>query len=212
MTIPDLSFTAETLSRWLRRSGTLSGGTVTDVRVELKFETAISHLNFLTASYSAEAPPDLPRRLVVKSPLEPPTAGDTSEPQFYTQLAPAIGTPPLARCLAAIEDDDLNVVVLEDLRATHDHPPWPLPPSELQCKLTMNALARVHAPWWEAPTLGDSVGKPLRIFSQAGVTEGIRVRIDDKLSRVARGKEWPGDDVVIDLVGYLALLAVTETK
>lgn len=59
---------------------------------------------------------------------------------------------------------------------------------------------------------GDSVGKPLRIFSQAGTTEGIRVRIDDKLSRVARGKEWPGDDVVIDLVGYLALLAVTEAN
>ena len=57
---------------------------------------------------------------------------------------------------------------------------------------------------------GDSVGNPLRIFSQAGVTEGIRVRIDDKLSRIARGKDWPGDDVVVDLVGYLALLAVTE--
>ena len=59
---------------------------------------------------------------------------------------------------------------------------------------------------------GDSVGNPLRIFSQAGVTEGIRVRIDDKLSRIARGKDWPGDDVVVDLVGYLALLAVTEQK
>lgn len=59
---------------------------------------------------------------------------------------------------------------------------------------------------------GDSVGNPLRIFSQAGVTEGIRARIDDKLSRIARGKDWPGDDVVVDLVGYLALLAVTEKK
>ena len=59
---------------------------------------------------------------------------------------------------------------------------------------------------------GDSIGNPLRIFSTAGITEGIRVRIDDKLSRVARGKEWPGDDVIIDLVGYLALLAVTEKK
>ncbi len=59
---------------------------------------------------------------------------------------------------------------------------------------------------------GDSVGKPIRVFSKAGVTEGIKVRIDDKLSRVARGKEWPGDDVIVDLVGYLALLAVTEER
>ena len=173
MTITDLSLTAETLSRWLRRSGTLPRGTVTDLRVELKFETPISHLIFLTASYSAEAPPDLPPRLVVKSPLEPSTAGDPSEPQFYTQLAPSIGTPPLARCLAAIEDDDLNVVVLEDLRTTHDHPPWPLPPSELQCKLAMDALVRIHAPWWEAPTLGQAVGKPNTTESLTKMVHGI---------------------------------------
>jgi len=64
----------------------------------------------------------------------------------------------------------------------------------------------------KAKSYGDSVGKPLRIFSDAGVTEGIRVRLDDKLSRIARGGRWPGEDVVVDLVGYLALLAVTEDK
>ncbi len=62
----------------------------------------------------------------------------------------------------------------------------------------------------KAISYGDSVGNPIRVFSHAGKTEGIKVRIDDKLSRVARGKEWPGDDVIVDLVGYLALLAVTE--
>ncbi len=61
----------------------------------------------------------------------------------------------------------------------------------------------------KAISYGDSVGNPIRVFSHAGKTEGIKVRIDDKLSRVARGKEWPGDDVIVDLVGYLALLAVT---
>ncbi len=64
----------------------------------------------------------------------------------------------------------------------------------------------------KAISYGDSVGNPIRVFSHAGKTEGIKVRIDDKLSRVARGKEWPGDDVIVDLVGYLALLAVTEEK
>lgn len=62
----------------------------------------------------------------------------------------------------------------------------------------------------KSKSYGDSVGNPVRIFSKAGATEGIKVRIDDKLSRVARGHEFPGEDVIVDLVGYLALLAVAE--
>jgi len=156
----DLSLTAKTLSRWLRRAGTLPRGTVTDVRIELEIETNISKLVFLTVAYSAEAQADLPRRLVVKSPLIPPTFSDgSSEVQFYRQLASIIGTPPVVRCLAAIEDCDTGTIVLEDLRATHDHPPWPLPPSRTHCELALDALVRVHAQWWEEPTLGHAVGK-----------------------------------------------------
>lgn len=56
---------------------------------------------------------------------------------------------------------------------------------------------------------GDSVGSPLRIFSKAPSDEGIKVRIDDKLSRVARGTA-SGEDIYRDLVGYIALLATHE--
>ena len=60
---------------------------------------------------------------------------------------------------------------------------------------------------------GDSAANPVRIFSRADSAEAIKVRIDDKLSRVARGSEFiETEDVIKDLVGYLALLAaVTET-
>lgn len=64
----------------------------------------------------------------------------------------------------------------------------------------------------KSKSYGDSVGDPVRIFSKAGATEGIKVRIDDKLSRVARGHEFPGEDVIVDLVGYLALLAVAKEE
>jgi len=50
---------------------------------------------------------------------------------------------------------------------------------------------------------GNSALQPLRIFSRADTTEQIRVRIDDKLSRLARGQA-AGEDVVLDLIGYLA--------
>jgi hypothetical protein len=56
---------------------------------------------------------------------------------------------------------------------------------------------------------GDSAGSPIRVFSRASVAEQLLVRIDDKLSRIARGVGLLGkdEDVLIDLVGYFALLA-----
>lgn len=53
---------------------------------------------------------------------------------------------------------------------------------------------------------GDSAGSPIRIFSRADRAEAIRVRIDDKLSRIARGIDYQNEDTLLDLVGYLALL------
>jgi hypothetical protein len=55
---------------------------------------------------------------------------------------------------------------------------------------------------------GDSAANPVRVFSRAPVLEMVKVRIDDKLSRLARGTNIVDDeDVLLDLVGYLALLA-----
>lgn len=57
---------------------------------------------------------------------------------------------------------------------------------------------------------GNSAGEPLRVFSRAGREEAIRVRIDDKLSRVARGSVYGDEDTIKDLVGYFALLAAAR--
>ena len=56
---------------------------------------------------------------------------------------------------------------------------------------------------------GNSALQPVRIFSRADATEQIRVRIDDKLSRLARGQA-AGEDVVLDLIGYLVLLRIAQ--
>jgi hypothetical protein len=56
---------------------------------------------------------------------------------------------------------------------------------------------------------GSSVTDPVRIFSKASAEEQILVRIDDKLSRLARGSA-AGEDVITDLLGYLILLRVTR--
>ncbi len=57
---------------------------------------------------------------------------------------------------------------------------------------------------------GNSALDPVRVFSRTDTAEQLRVRIDDKLSRLMRGGEYPGDDTVLDLVGYLVLLRIAE--
>jgi len=170
--------TAKTLSRWLRSSGTLPRGTVAEILIDLELETTISKLVFLTATYSPDAPSDLPRQLVVKSSLSKPALIEvSSEVQFYRDLAPLLGTPPAARCLASIAADDTETIVLEDLRATHDHPPWPLPPSRIQCELALDTLVRLHAQWWEAPALGHSLGKLHTRESLTSMVQGISAHL-----------------------------------
>lgn len=56
---------------------------------------------------------------------------------------------------------------------------------------------------------GDSALNPTRLFSSASTGEQLRVRIDDKLSRVAYGCQGD-EDVVKDLVGYLLLLMIHD--
>lgn len=55
---------------------------------------------------------------------------------------------------------------------------------------------------------GDSAANPIRIFSKSDPVEQIKVRIDDKLSRIAKGNNLleKDEDVIKDLVGYFALL------
>lgn len=52
---------------------------------------------------------------------------------------------------------------------------------------------------------GNAVGDPIKIFSKSDKFEQMNVRIDDKLSRIARGSEYQGDDTEMDLAGYLLL-------
>lgn len=56
---------------------------------------------------------------------------------------------------------------------------------------------------------GNSIFDPVRIFSKLPTSEQINVRIDDKLSRLARGVA-AGEDTVRDLAGYLILKMVHE--
>lgn len=56
---------------------------------------------------------------------------------------------------------------------------------------------------------GNSALEPIRLFSSADPVEQIKVRLDDKISRLVRGSA-AGEDVATDLMGYLVLLKIAE--
>jgi hypothetical protein len=58
---------------------------------------------------------------------------------------------------------------------------------------------------------GSSALSPVRIFAKSDTVEQIRVRIDDKLSRLMRGIA-AGEDVIKDLLGYLILLRIAQRE
>ena len=62
---------------------------------------------------------------------------------------------------------------------------------------------------------GNSALDPLRVFSRAAAVEQIKVRVDDKLSRLARGHALADeslDDTTRDLIGYLVLLRIASRR
>ena len=59
---------------------------------------------------------------------------------------------------------------------------------------------------------GDSALKPIRVFGRGLDEEAqILVRMDDKLSRIAKG-DAAGEDAYIDLAGYIVLLDVARRR
>lgn len=59
---------------------------------------------------------------------------------------------------------------------------------------------------------GNSALDPIHCFYKGTATDAIKVRLDDKLSRLMRGNEFDTEDTVLDLIGYLVLLKISLKK
>jgi hypothetical protein len=57
---------------------------------------------------------------------------------------------------------------------------------------------------------GSSYSHPINIFSKSTPKEQIFIRIDDKLNRIHKGKEYASEDTILDLIGYLVLLRTLD--
>lgn len=142
------------------REGRLAGAVVEDVHMITSWQTAGSVLSRVAVSYAPDVRSKAPPCLFIKRPrVDRPVALTSAmgarEVAFYTQVAPHTPALPSLRCYAAAHDRDSGDwhLVLEDVSATHTQSEWPLLPAEHACEGAMDALAALHAAWWDRPRL-----------------------------------------------------------
>jgi hypothetical protein len=155
---------ADHLTVALRKCGVLGDGYVRDVDLENPRDTILSHIARLKLTYggvASGAPPSLFLKTARSDRLDSSWVAGRQEVAFYAQVAPRLPAGPVPRCFDADWNAETNEwhLLLEDLTATHVTATiWPLPPTLHQCETIVGSLARVHAKWWDNPSLGVSVG------------------------------------------------------
>jgi hypothetical protein len=142
----------------------LGEGCVRIVDREDPRDTILSHIVRLKPAYDGAAdgaPPSLILKTARSDRMNPSWVAGRQEVAFYTEVAPRLPPGLVPRCFDAAWNAETNAwhLLLEDLTATHlIATAWPLPPTLDQCELIVGSLARVHAEWWDNPSLGVSVG------------------------------------------------------
>jgi hypothetical protein len=148
----------------LRQNGHLAfGDSVAQLSVSHAC-TLFSDIYRLEVSYSSDAAARLPSKLLLKVPFsdkEVCLKMGKDEAAAYRMLTEMMPDPPFVRCFDALYSPESyrSHLLLEDVSDTHFQPEIPLPPSERHCELCVEALAELHAFWWEHPDLGVKVGE-----------------------------------------------------
>lgn len=76
---------------------------------------------------------------------------------------------------------------------------------EIKCRELKELLLRKNDAY------GDAALQPLGVFSSCKSSEGIKIRLDDKLKRIANaGLVKDTEDTLIDIAGYIILLMIAK--
>jgi Ecdysteroid kinase-like family len=176
---------AEYLTAVLRKAGALANGRVRSVEPENPHDTILSHIVRLKLTYEGDAsgaPPSLFLKTARSDRLDPSWVAGRQEVAFYTQIAPRMPVGIVPHCYDADWNAETNEwrLLLEDLTATHvTTTTWPVPPTSDQCRTIVESLARVHAKWWDDPSLGVSAGT----WVDADTLDRSRRTLSDHLAR-----------------------------
>jgi thiamine kinase-like enzyme len=155
---------AEHLTEALRRAGSLGEPSVCNVAVMASFPKLRSHTFRLRLQYvgpAQNAPSSVILKMGCLDSAGHPSYANRREIAFYRDIAPDLPERVVPYCFETVDATE-NItwhLLLEDLTESHFiATEWPLPPTLEQCHNIAEALARLHAAWWDSPRLDGSVG------------------------------------------------------
>jgi hypothetical protein len=188
--VPD-QITAAWLTSVLRRQPDYSSAEVLDFTMQVSYPHGQSSAHTIMCALRPRLTDGRDLRLMVKlaSPALATGIPDLGkrEVHFYQHAAPYFDKLPIVRCYDAVFDDDQQRlhVVMDDLTETHIAlPPMQLPPPDEDCERMLDALAQLHAAWWDQPSLGK-----LTTFPTA---EALERAAQDNIDAYARFAEFLG--------------------
>ena len=144
------------LTHRLKTSDLLSRGRIESIEVKPLGGVWLAQSAILKLKYSKRANGVKPQSLFIKIARPDTQFGDVTagEVEFFQSYDPPKFLP-IVRCLdSSLEQNTgMNCLILEDLSHTHVQHPWPLPPTEEECRSIVKSLAQIHAHWWESESL-----------------------------------------------------------
>ena len=178
--------TPDWLTGVLRKAGALERGQAIGVQADTTklLHASSKHNTFvsrLAVAYSDDSPATAPPRLYLKVNMREGAFGipglGKHEPEFYNAVAHSEANLPVVPCYDAAYSAEAGGyhLLLKDMTETHiAFPPSQFPPVGNYCEMIVDALADLHAHWWDSPKLGMSIGEIPTLNSLKGEVEGNR--------------------------------------
>jgi hypothetical protein len=206
-----MSLTAATVTQALHAAGLLADGEVIAIEEGDRFEAFATSVVRCHLRYRPPHPPSLPETMICKfyGP-EWYQRGGLQDLMFFRRIAPALRSA-IAPAIYGLMDDPSAqscMLLIEDLAPGYDQVRLPLTDAWLEA--IVDALADLHAQWWDAPQLNaDELLKPedtVMRMAQALPPEGLRVNVAAAKQAVSRFRSHVGPELTADEEELLARL------
>ncbi len=170
----NMQATSDWLTFVLAKNGFLSKGSVSSIEQEtLTVGNTGSMADFisLNVKYSQNRWDRLPSKILMKvMKLEIHTEKEIDYYEFFLNTKPSFS---MIQCYGVEKSPETkqSCLLLEDLRHTHHHSRWPLPPTEDECLDAVTVLAGFHAYWWNHSCFGEP---GFEIPSKEGLQKSVK--------------------------------------
>jgi hypothetical protein len=203
--------TAATLTQALHAAGLLPDGEVVAIEEGQQFEACATSVVRCHLHYRPLHPPSLPKTMICKfyGP-EWYQQGGIPDLMFFRRIAPALKSPIAPAIYGIIDDPSAQscMLLIEDLAPGYHQVQLPLTDAWLEA--IVDALADLHAQWWDAPQLNsEELLKPedtVMRMAQALPLDGLRVNVEAARQAVSHFRSQFGPELTVEERELLALL------